>query len=393
MPLRTSGPSLSYPAPSGPSLGTIQEGRNAMGLPINAVVKSGRPRLVPFKNDESTKWPLAKSIENHIPLFMSSNIIHGDAHTIQLWYPRPLLAGTDGQKHGVDVGDLVYLEESGEIRVLFNIFRSYEDNRTIGARPPPKPYEHLEANWRDDYVKKGDIQKRTCFLSNNFKLNKTRPNEMRYEFTTKNPAHCGAIIVLPHGAVRSQLRNEFFGRAEVKDYFRDYAPSWYHHFKDMRPIPNLENGTLLLVRETYRASTWGIAALDSKRLVKAPISATFYQQGSNPHEYLWQSQDHRLKTNVGPSRTEMEALHGREPPLNQCFAVMLSSLLLDENTWQTHFTGSSEKSSPTVSWESRSHGSPQLSLVSSQRREPFKGKSKDTKTSRLDTEKDLHVPP
>ncbi|KDR69322.1 hypothetical protein GALMADRAFT_928926 [Galerina marginata CBS 339.88] len=382
MPPRISGP-------SGLSLGVIPEGRNAMGLPITATVKPGRPCLLPFKNDESMKWSLAKSIENHIPSFMSSNIMHGDAHTIQLWYPRPL-AGADGQRHGVDVGDLAYLEESGEIRVLFNIFRSYEDNRASGARPPPKPYQHLEANLRDDYVRKQDIQKRQCYLSDNFKLNKTRNNEMRYEITSKKPARSGAIIVLPHGAVRSQLRNEFFGRARVKDYFRDYAPSWYHHLKDIRPIPNLENGTLLLVRETYCSRTWGIAAFESKHFVKDPISATFYQPGPNPYEYLWHSQDNRLKTNVGPSRTEMEALYGHEPPLNQCFAVVLSALHLDKNTWHTHFTRSSVKFSQTVSLESKSsHGS---SRISSARRwslrGSFKGKSKDTRTSHLDAEED-----
>jgi len=369
-----------------------------MGPPAPVVVSRpmplGNPRLVPFRNDNSNKWLLTKTIENHIPSFMCSNILDGDTHTIQLWYPRPLLAGTDGQMRSIEVGDLVYLDESGEFRVVFNIFRSYEDNKHIGAKPPPKPYEHLPANLRAEHVKEVDIQKEKYYLSDNFQHVRTKPSprpyEKHYEFTTKKPARSGAIIVLPHGGVHSFLRNAFFQPTKVKHHFRDHAPSWYQHVKNIRPIPNLENGSLLLVRETYRSKTWGIAAFESKHRVKDPITVTYRQHGYNAYEYLWVSQDNRVKTNVGPSNSELEALQGREPPLNQCIGLVLSALHLDDATWRMHFTSPAAENKATsvklfrsMSLESNSsRGSSQrsslqrLSLLRS-----FRGKNKQDKRS------------
>jgi len=62
---------------------------------------------------------------------------------------------------------------------------------------------------------------------------------------------------------------------------------------------------------------------------------------------MWQTNDNRWKTSTGPSSDELRESKAREPPLNQCIGAVISSLRLDERTWQANFDPlSSSSSSP-----------------------------------------------
>ncbi|KDR69319.1 hypothetical protein GALMADRAFT_928621 [Galerina marginata CBS 339.88] len=300
------------------NLETLPEYRISLGR----IKPLGNPTLVPFKNE----WRLKKTMGRHISMYMCSSILYEGSETIhQLWDPRPTLKATDGQKRGIEVGDLVHLNDYGEVMVLFNIFHSREANVARGATPPPEPYEHLEAIFNPgSHLRLVDIQKRKTYMSNNIRLvhpyNYHQSNKMLYEFTTtKKRGDSGAIVVLPDGGVESSLNDSFFQLPLVKKHFREHAPSWYQHAR----LSNMKNGSLYIVRKTYCARTWGIAAFASNDYVKDPITAKLRQHG--PHEYLWETQDNRLKTGVYPSGSELEALQLREPPLNQCMGVGFKS--------------------------------------------------------------------
>jgi hypothetical protein len=106
-------------------------------------------------------------------------------------------------------------------------------------------------------------------------------------------------------------------------------------------MPKKTNGSLILVHGTHCARSWGIAAFASKEDTREPLTATFI---SNPqYQHMWQTNDGKWKTSIGPSSEELKELGGREPPLNQCIGVVISSLRLDDATWQANFDNSGKR--------------------------------------------------
>ena len=154
---------------------------------------------------------------------------------------------------------------------------------------------------------------------------------------------------MPHGGSSSCIRNAYFQLPEVKRHFRDHAPSWYQHA--LQYVPKKTNGSLILVRATHCARSWGIAAFASKRDIREPLTATF--SPTSEYQHIWQMNDNKWKTSTGPSSIELKELGGREPPMNQCMGVVISSLRLDDATWQTNFGSlSSPSSGSTPGWGS-----------------------------------------
>jgi len=166
-----------------------------------------------------------------------------------------------------------------------------------------------------------------------------------YQFRTyKHSGRSGAIIVLPHGGSSSCIRNAYFHLPEAKQHFREHAPSWYQHA--LKYIPKKTNGSLILVRATHCARSWGIAAFASKRDIREPLTATLFSNPENEYEHMWQTNDSKWKTTTGPSSLELKELGGREPTLNQCIGVVISSLQLDDVTWKANFKSLSSPSDP-----------------------------------------------
>jgi len=102
-------------------------------------------------------------------------------------------------------------------------------------------------------------------------------------------------------------------------------------------MPKKTNGSLILVRATHCARSWGIAAFASKRDIQGPLTATFISNPANQYQHMWQTNDSKWKTSIGPSSLELKELGGKEPPLNQCIGVIISSLRLDDATWRANF--------------------------------------------------------
>ena len=157
-----------------------------------------------------------------------------------------------------------------------------------------------------------------------------------YQFRTyKQSGRSGAIIVLPHGGSSSCIRGAYFHLPEVKRHFREHAPSWYQHA--LQYMPKKTNGSLILVRATHCARSWGIAAFASKRDIREPLTATFTSTPTNEYQQMWHTNDGKWKTSIGPFSEEIRESGGREPPPNQCIGIAISSLRLDDITWQANF--------------------------------------------------------
>ena len=111
-------------------------------------------------------------------------------------------------------------------------------------------------------------------------------------------------------------------------------------------MPKKTNGALILVRATHCAKSWGIAAFASKRDIREPLTATFMSNPAYEYQHMWQTNDGKWVTSTGPSSEEVRELAGREPPLNQCMGAVISSLRLDDATWQANFESLSSPSNP-----------------------------------------------
>jgi len=173
-----------------------------------------------------------------------------------------------------------------------------------------------------------------------------------YQFRTyENTGRSGAIIVLPHGGSSSCIRSSYFSLPEVKRHFRDHAPSWYQHA--LQYLPKKTNGSLVVVRATHSARSWGIAAFAEQRSIREPLIATFRSNPANEYQHMWQINDSRWKTKTGPSSSELAELGGREPPPNQCMGIVISSLRLDEATWQANFGSLASPPSASGGWNLR----------------------------------------
>ena len=115
-------------------------------------------------------------------------------------------------------------------------------------------------------------------------------------------------------------------------------------------MPKKTNGSLILVHATHCAKSWGIAAFASKRDIREPLTATFMSNPANEYQHMWQTNDSKWKTTTGPSSEELKELGGREPPLNQCIGAIISSLRLDDATWQANFESFSSPSDRGGGW-------------------------------------------
>ena len=122
---------------------------------------------------------------------------------------------------------------------------------------------------------------------------------------------------------------------------REHAPSWYQHA--LKYIPKKTNGSLILVHATHCARSWGIAAFASKRDIREPLTATFVSNPAHEYQHMWQTNDGKWETSTGPSSEELRELGNREPPLNQCIGAVISSLRLDDATWQANFDNSEKR--------------------------------------------------
>ncbi|PPQ64795.1 hypothetical protein CVT26_002627 [Gymnopilus dilepis] len=349
-----------------------------------------------------TKWTLSPDLADHIKSYMSLYLLDNSIKAFPLWNPRPLLTRLNGQKRGLEIGDIVYVSGSGQVHVIFNIFRSFRDNKDDGVDPPPE-VQHKALQY-DTFLGSErphgeDIPNRKYFITDRVGL--TIENEKdgveRYSFKTSRKASKEGILILPQGARREAIPEDFFHNETVKDHFQKYSPVWYEHMRAKHP--RIKNGSLLLVQETYRTSTWGIAALSaqSQTQSKDSLDLRFHQKSRNSPEYYWVNPSNRWKTDSGSSYSE-SSTSGPRAPQTHCVGVTLYSLSLDARTWDQYFdlksgpvvppkdidpqSHSPSESAPTLSSGGNSFSSPVRSTLS--RLSPGfwkKGKKTDASTS------------
>src|SRR5882762_8018505 len=129
-----------------------------------------------------------------------------------------------------------------------------------------------------------------------------------YRFTS-SAATEGAILLLPDGAYRTDLRGR---KVNFRQYAIQNALRWYQ-FANQHLDREIPNGSLILVTGCDMASSWGIASF-SDVSSDVEVELTFYP--SHRGTYLWE-------TNVSAT---LRTSPGYEPisPLNQVDSGALS---------------------------------------------------------------------
>ncbi|KAF8549329.1 hypothetical protein OG21DRAFT_1556148, partial [Imleria badia] len=184
-----------------------------------------------------------------------------------LWIPEPshqlLLSRPDGLRIG-DVG--VVVPEDGGFEVFFNIClpREHPFHRATGV---PDNFKHVEV--RDEDIRIiPKLENPGCIISTSspttVSLKKKPPIEfypifdsarlggLGYEFDLSSSG--GALLILPEGAERHELRNHrlFFEEATR------HGDDWYR-FAEERLGRMISHDSLYLITGFYKARSWSLA--------------------------------------------------------------------------------------------------------------------------------------
>jgi hypothetical protein len=124
-----------------------------------------------------------------------------------------------------------------------------------------------------------------------------------YQFTSTASTE-GAVLLLPDGASRKDLRNR---KPDFQQYAIQNAHRWYH-FANCRMGRDIPNGSLMLVTGCDMASSWGIASF-SDVSADTEVELSFIPSHPDNRTYPW-------RTNVSATlraSPEYQSISGSSP--------------------------------------------------------------------------------
>ncbi|KAF4618015.1 hypothetical protein D9613_012845 [Agrocybe pediades] len=158
-------------------------------------------------------------------------------------------------EQGVTIGDVGLLDPLGSFVYLFNIFAGRD--HPLNEMGVPEDFEPLVLDRDIDVVVQPDyFPPRTVISSKGVEV--TQVSEDPFEFKFVTTVREGALLVLPDGASREDLKSS----SHLTKYIEKYALSW-HYFTFHRATysgGSLPNGSLHLVTGCDRAKSWSVAA-------------------------------------------------------------------------------------------------------------------------------------
>ncbi|TFK40123.1 hypothetical protein BDQ12DRAFT_734142 [Crucibulum laeve] len=258
-------------------------------------------------------------------------------HGYPLWLPDPdLNLPFEYRRLGIRIGDLGIITADGGFDFLFNIWLSSShpinppnlpENFNSSTSPEPKTCRQDHVFNRCSNISSADVQSdvnwKTC--------------EMAFTCTDKN---AGALLSLPDGASREDLKNE----GHLAEYISANAEWWYEYAKNIAGR-SIDRNSLYLVTGYMKSKSWGIATYNP-----CPSERTnVFEFGKSPFpdgpRYIWkQSNGGTARSGPCPD-TEME--DSSVPLLNQCLFLRGFKIALSEEAWRdlSEGTAASNKTS------------------------------------------------
>ncbi|KAF4615004.1 hypothetical protein D9613_002462 [Agrocybe pediades] len=237
----------------------------------------------------------------------------------------------------ITLGDVGYFDKEGGFSVLFNVYKTLEENLAIGYDPPqnflhyaPPPNHKLSSSiplTNQEYLP----------LQGDFKYSDWHDGKKDYFLACESPlsrnAMQAAALALPDGFTR---HDTLVGAlALMQEYFNEQAAGWYDYYSsDVRKQDGLVEGSLKLVTTCYTSKTYGVAVFvkDPTRQAEQVFTA-LYKQSEEEDIYLWERKG-VVRTRSGP--TAMELVNSKAVYEGQCVAIEVTAIKIRK---QSFFTG------------------------------------------------------
>ncbi|KAF4618016.1 hypothetical protein D9613_012844 [Agrocybe pediades] len=304
------------------------------------------------------------SISLQAKAFMRSDFF-GQDFIIPLWKTSPGLISnsnkTKQQNRVTMIGHVGNFNRDGGFEILFDMFKTEQENREKGFHPPVNFVPYVPADTRMAplsafYPFEKDSHEITCGDFYRVEGGATNADNRKhcgywFQTTESNKPLAGAALPLPDG----YTEHVFLLSAieATQEYFNEQAPSWYRYYSsDITRRSGMLEGCLKLVTTSITAKTCGAATFIKKE--KSRTAEIIYANmcRPNPDEDIYQWHRHNMvSTKAGPSRDEM--VNQVAEFESQCVAIAVSKIKVKESIISAIAAGLSRSLSSLVSKKSQ----------------------------------------
>ncbi|KAF9556167.1 hypothetical protein CPC08DRAFT_725921 [Agrocybe pediades] len=299
-------------------------------------MSEGECRLVPLARHE-VKFP-SPHISRQVERYMRADFF-GSSFVIPLWKTSHGYAQDkptqDVKARVMTLGDVGYFDKEGGFTVLFNVYKTVEENLRLG-HDPPKDFRHYVPP--PDQTISRSVQMRAeeyTPLDGDFKESDWPYDSGRdYVFSCESPlskdAMQAAALALPDGFTR---QHTLVGAlAAMQDYFNEHAAAWYDYYStDIRKRDGLVEGSLKLITTCYTSKTYGAAVFVKQPSRQAEqVFAALYRQSKEEDVYLWERKG-VVRTRSGPTPKEM--VNNKAEYENQCVAIEVTAIKIRKKSF------------------------------------------------------------
>ncbi|KAF9543633.1 hypothetical protein CPC08DRAFT_770202 [Agrocybe pediades] len=284
-------------------------------------------------------------------------------YAIPLWKTSPgLISKSDRQKQMnrvTMIGHVGNFNRQGGFEILFNIFKTEQENRENGFYPPANfvPYVPVDTVNLSTFISRAKDYHRLSVGDFGYVQSLIPATDLQntkhcvYSFRTieTNEPLRGAALPLPDGYTEHRFLVPAIDA--MQEYFDEYAPSWYRYYGSIRRNSGLLEGSLKLVTASFTAKICG-AATFIKDQSRVPESIYANMCRPNPNEDIYQWHRHDLvSTTTGPSKDEM--VNQVADFESQCVAIEVLKIKVKETILSAVIASLSKSLSSLVSKKSK----------------------------------------
>ncbi|KAF4615003.1 hypothetical protein D9613_002461 [Agrocybe pediades] len=296
-------------------------------------MSEGECRLVPLPRRQ-LKFQ-SPHISRQIEQYMRTDFF-GSSFVIPLWRTSQGNISDrveDRKARVISLGDVGYFDKDAGFCVLFNVYKTFEENLSIGYDPPtcfrhyvPPPGKAISST----LIMRGEEYQP---LHGDFKESDWFSDKRDYFLACETPLSKDSMqataLALPDGCIRHHTLVSAL--ATMQDYFNEQAMGWYDYYSsDVHKKDGLVKGSLKLITACYISRTYGAAVFvkePSKRAEQA--FAALCRQRKDEDVYSWERKG-AVRTKSGPVPAEL--VNNKAAYESLCVAVEVTAIKVGINS-------------------------------------------------------------
>ncbi|KAF9556163.1 hypothetical protein CPC08DRAFT_104974 [Agrocybe pediades] len=297
-------------------------------------MSEGECRLVPLPRRQ-LKFQ-SPHISRQIEQYMRTDFF-GSSFVIPLWRTSQGNISDrveDRKARVISLGDVGYFDKDAGFCVLFNVYKTFEENLSIGYDPPtcfrhyvPPPGKAISST----LIMRGEEYQP---LHGDFKESDWFSDKRDYFLACETPLSKDSMqataLALPDGCIRHHTLVSAL--ATMQDYFNEQAMGWYDYYSsDVHKKDGLVKGSLKLITACYISRTYGAAVFvkePSKRAEQA--FAALCRQRKDEDVYSWERKG-AVRTKSGPVPAEL--VNNKAAYESLCVAVEVTAIKVRKQTF------------------------------------------------------------